>query len=255
MNWRARWALNCIIHAFDQLEWNVALEWNAFVYHLLILHGILTFNFSFINFMFSHENNNNNQIKHRKRLLPPTNHHRDKNNQHLPTNWAMDGPHILSNTFGDHQEMVPPPPSSTSPTESTSSGISSQKSNMGLDELIESLSFFVESSSSSSPTGGGGGVGGGGGENTTPVIMENQRQTVTNSNSGRANTLAPLRSKRELIASMNGTIRRGYGGGGHGGGNGDFELSSSSNNSNHSERNGGVSWSNQVIEGMTMMIL
>lgn len=123
-----------------------------------------------------------------------------------------------------------PPPSSTSPTESSSSGISSQKSrDLGLDELIESLSFFVESSNSSSPTGGTGR------SEQPPQETRRQNITVTNSNSG------PLRSKRELIASMNGSIRRGHG---------DLESSPSlsSHNNNHSERSGGVSWSNQVMD-------
>lgn len=102
---------------------------------------------------------------------------------------------------------------------------------MGLDELIESLSFFVESSNSSSPTGGGGG----GRSEQPPQETRTQNKTVTNSNSG------PLRSKRELIASMNGSIRRGHG---------DLESSPSlsSHNNNHSERSGGVSWSNQVMD-------
>lgn len=123
-----------------------------------------------------------------------------------------------------------PPPSSTSPTESSSSGISSQKSrDLGLDELIESLSFFVESSNSSSPTGETGR------SEQPPQETRRQNITVTNSNSG------PLRSKRELIASMNGSIRRGHG---------DLESSPSlsSHNNNHSERSGGVSWSNQVMD-------
>lgn len=119
-----------------------------------------------------------------------------------------------------------PPPSSTSPTESTSSGISSQKSNMGLDELIESLSFFVETSNS--PTNSGG-----------RTSLEHPRQ-VTNLNGKAASTATTsLRSKRELIASMNGTIRRGPG-----------DLDLMHNNNNHSDRNGGVSWSNQVKKGI-----
>lgn len=112
------------------------------------------------------------------------------------------------------------PPSSTSPTESTSSGISSQKSNLGLDELIESLSYFVETSNSSSPTG---------------TATEQQRREPPSVKTMTMTT--PLRSKRELIASMNGTIRRER--------PGDLDPLSLQH-SNHSERNGGVSWSNQV---------
>lgn len=112
------------------------------------------------------------------------------------------------------------PPSSTSPTESTSSGISSQKSNLGLDELIESLSYFVETSNSSSPT---------------STVTEQQRREPPPVKTMTMTT--PLRSKRELIASMNGTIRRER--------PGDLDPLSLQH-SNHSERNGGVSWSNQV---------
>lgn len=136
--------------------------------------------------------------------------------------------------------MVPPPPSSNSPTESSSSGISSQKSNMGLDELIESLSFFVETSNSPSSAG----------ELTIHEHPQQQpvQRSVVNTNNGRmmSQTLTPHRSKRELIASMNGTIRRGPG---------DLELMSpsASNINNHSERNGGVSWSNQVIEEKVLL--
>lgn len=114
------------------------------------------------------------------------------------------------------------PPSSTSPTESTSSGISSQKSNLGLDELIESLSYFVETSNSSSPTG---------------TATDQQRREPPPVKTMTMTMTTPLRSKRELIASMNGTIRRER--------PGDLDPLSLQH-SNHSERNGGVSWSNQV---------
>lgn len=104
---------------------------------------------------------------------------------------------------------------------------------MGLDELIESLSYFVETSNASSPTtshrsGGTATVN----EGPLTVIEEQRPQTM---NHGRT----PQRSKRELIASMNGTIRRGPG---------DLELTPNggSSSSNHSERIGGLSWRNQV---------
>lgn len=146
-----------------------------------------------------------------------------------------------------------PPPSSTSPTESTSSGISSQKSNMGLDELIESLSYFVETSNTSSPTTTTHGVANEG-SSTMEMSHQNKRRDMANGRIGSSSqtmvTPMSLRSKRELMASMNGTIRRGPA---------DLELTpittaggihSSSIGSNHSERHGGLSWRNQVNKEM-----
>lgn len=94
-----------------------------------------------------------------------------------------------------------------------------------------------------SSTGSSSGVGGGSSEaQASPIRGVNggnriDRNGITTAMNGQNGVpSSSLRSKRELIASMNGTIRRGPG---------DLELSL-----NHSERNGGgsgVSWSNQVM--------
>lgn len=187
-----------------------------------------------------------------------TSHNINKNNHiaHYHDHLLMHPQQLLLNRHQDQEHSnsrvtMVPPPSSTSPTESsTSSGISSQKSNMGLDELIESLSFFVETAPS---TGNGTSHNNSSRSNepqegitttTTTMPQLSQNRLLANSNLVEGGKLMGVgsgdgprhqQSKRELIASMNGTIRRGPG---------DLELSQ-----NHSERNGGVSWSNQVKLG------